>query len=132
MVNFHVVVGHCQHLQLPLHDDEEANLLQHLPAALSFIDDALSSGGRCLVHCQAGMSRSVSIVSAYMMKKGGMSDPQDALQVLHWEGGPIIAFLGQAVCMCAALWGGAQQCLATLVLGPAPGHTPHMAPSRAE
>ncbi|AEE74344.1 MAPK phosphatase 2 [Arabidopsis thaliana] len=38
----------------------------------SFIDQAIQSGGGVLVHCFMGMSRSVTIVVAYLMKKHGM------------------------------------------------------------
>lgn len=36
-------------------DDEDADLLQHLPACMTFIEAALAApGARLLVHCQAG------------------------------------------------------------------------------
>lgn len=42
-------------------DVEDANLLVHFDKALQFIRTALAAHGRVLVHCVAGMSRSVSV-----------------------------------------------------------------------
>jgi dual specificity phosphatase 12 len=42
------------------------NLLED---ALKYIDRVLSSGGSILVHCEVGVSRSIAIVAAYLMKK---------------------------------------------------------------
>ena len=45
-------LGGRPHLVIPLIDDEGDPLLPRLPAALSFIQEGLASGGRVLVHCQ--------------------------------------------------------------------------------
>jgi predicted protein tyrosine phosphatase len=63
----------CRHLKLPLNDEPSEDLLRHLPMAVGFIGGALSEGGRVLVHCFAGMSRSASVVIAYLMKARGFS-----------------------------------------------------------
>jgi protein-tyrosine phosphatase len=39
--------------------------------SLDFIHKALSSGGRILVHCSQGVSRSATLVIAYMMWRSG-------------------------------------------------------------
>lgn len=44
--------------------------------AVEFIDEALKSGGRCLVNCQMGVSRSSTCAISYMMIKGGMTAPE--------------------------------------------------------
>lgn len=44
--------------------------------AIEFIHDVVSSGGRILVHCHAGRSRSVCIVARYLMIKNNMTRHQ--------------------------------------------------------
>ena len=48
-------------------DDYEADLLNELPKAIIFINKALKEGGRLLVHCKLGVSRSSTVVLAYLM-----------------------------------------------------------------
>lgn len=52
-----------KYFKLPLHDKPGQDLFPYLKAASDFIDE----GERVLVHCGAGMSRSASIVIAYLM-----------------------------------------------------------------
>ncbi|KAG0287779.1 dual specificity phosphatase 12 [Linnemannia gamsii] len=58
---------------IPVPDMDETNLIKHLPSTYEFIHGALKSGRKVLVHCQAGASRSVTIVCAYLMKEKKMS-----------------------------------------------------------
>eukprot|EP00957_Ditylum_brightwellii_P156965 11946025-Ditylum_brightwellii.AAC.1 len=58
---------------LELKDDAEDNIQAEFEPCACFIDDAVEAGGRCLVHCQAGISRSATIVIAYLMCRRNMS-----------------------------------------------------------
>ncbi|WIA10001.1 hypothetical protein OEZ85_010213 [Tetradesmus obliquus] len=61
------------YLSLPVYDMVEQDIIACFPAAFEFIDRAIASGGVVLVHCQAGVSRSASIVIGYCMWKDGLS-----------------------------------------------------------
>ena len=65
-------------LQLPIHDVATFNIIRYLPQSVEFVDYALSGGGKVLVHCYAGVSRSATVVAAYLMAKRGMT-PHEAL-----------------------------------------------------
>lgn len=59
---------------VPLKDMETENLLDHLESCLQFIEEGRrASGGAVLVHCQAGISRSASVVTAYLMRTEKLS-----------------------------------------------------------
>ncbi|KAF9578200.1 hypothetical protein BGW38_006132, partial [Lunasporangiospora selenospora] len=51
----------------------QRNLQSEFPTAFEFIEHARSQGGKVLVHCQLGVSRSASLVIAYVMKSEGMT-----------------------------------------------------------
>ncbi|KAN0130133.1 hypothetical protein V8E53_012078 [Lactarius tabidus] len=53
--------------QIPLDDVEEADVLQHLIPAITFIQGELDKDRGLLVHCQAGTSRSATVAAAYIM-----------------------------------------------------------------
>ncbi|KAI0068524.1 phosphatases II [Artomyces pyxidatus] len=55
------------HLTIPVQDNEYEDLLIHLPAACRFIQTSLNGGGRVLVHCVMGISRSATVIAAYLM-----------------------------------------------------------------
>jgi dual specificity phosphatase 12 len=53
------------HLTIPVQDSEYDDILIHLSVACRFIQSALDSGGRVLVHCHMGISRSATVIAAY-------------------------------------------------------------------
>jgi len=62
-----------EYLEYEAHDDEEYDISQHFDSSYAFLDAMLSKLASkrrsVLVHCQAGLSRSASIVVAYLMRK---------------------------------------------------------------
>ena len=66
------VEGEIEQLVLELPDTTNAEINGHFESAQQFIDQAHKTGGRILVHCYAGISRSPTIVISYLMKFHGM------------------------------------------------------------
>ncbi|KAG5732046.1 ADP-ribosylation factor [Termitomyces sp. T112] len=56
-----------RHMRIPVEDVDYEDILIHLPSACQFIEEALRSGGNVLVHCVQGISRSATVVAAYLM-----------------------------------------------------------------
>ncbi len=63
-----------------------ANLKQHFQTCIKFIKDAIAEGGTVLVHCYAGVSRSTTIVIAYLMQEHGMAylDAMQHVRKCRW------------------------------------------------
>lgn len=61
--------GQFEYLVLDVEDNEEQNLIRLFPKAKAFIDNAISNGGRVLVHCNGGISLSPSFVIMYVMER---------------------------------------------------------------
>ncbi|XP_023223802.1 dual specificity protein phosphatase 10-like [Centruroides sculpturatus] len=53
--------------RLPASDNNNQNLKQYFQAAFEFIDEARMKNCNVLVHCQAGISRSATIIIGYLM-----------------------------------------------------------------
>ncbi|GJE99573.1 ual-specificity phosphatase domain-containing protein [Phanerochaete sordida] len=69
-------------LQISINDVESEDILRHLVVAITFIQAELDKGRGVLVHCLAGISRSTSMVAAYLMYSRGLS-PEDALTLIR-------------------------------------------------
>lgn len=86
-------------LRVGVFDDPEANLLDELPAALDFVAAALGEGGRVLVACEAGISRSVAVALAHVMREEGADASVEArlaeLRRIHPTAEPNEGFLEQ-------------------------------------
>ncbi|KAA0203911.1 hypothetical protein HAZT_HAZT006951 [Hyalella azteca] len=61
-----------KYLGLELLDIPSANISQFFEQGAQFIDDCLSSGGKVLVHCFMGISRSSTIAAAFLMLRRNM------------------------------------------------------------
>lgn len=70
-------------MQVRVEDLPFAELAGHLPSTTAFIRDALNSNpeARVLVHCAEGVSRSVSVVAAFLMAQYNWA-PLDAVQFI--------------------------------------------------
>jgi len=49
-------------------DAESSDIASHFEKAGRFVDEELRSGGRCLIHCAAGISRSATILISYLIR----------------------------------------------------------------
>lgn len=61
-----ILVGK-EYLCIDASDSPTQYLIQYFPQSIDFIHQARQSGGGVLVHCLAGVSRSVTITAAYIM-----------------------------------------------------------------
>ncbi|KAI0064030.1 phosphatases II [Artomyces pyxidatus] len=59
--------------RLPLTDCPTSTIASISEGAKVFIDTAKAGGGRVLVHCSAAISRSPTIVAAYLMQSEGLT-----------------------------------------------------------
>lgn len=74
----------CKHL--PCLDLPETDLLHYvLPVAIDFIEEAHAAKGCVLVHCNAGVSRSASVVIGYLMQRRDMRFEEAYNLVKSWR-----------------------------------------------
>ncbi|XP_042230674.1 dual specificity protein phosphatase 10-like [Homarus americanus] len=95
---YHENSGIC-YKTLPAMDSGHQNLRQYFDEAIHFIDEARQAGARVLVHCQAGVSRSPTIVIAYLMKHTRMTmvDSYKYVKSRRLIISPNLNFMGQLV-----------------------------------
>ncbi|KAF5345542.1 hypothetical protein D9758_012025 [Tetrapyrgos nigripes] len=70
------------YLVLDVEDNEEQNLIRLFPRAKAFIDEAISQGGKVLVHCNGGISLSPAFVVMFVMQHYALSW-EDALHMVQ-------------------------------------------------
>ncbi|XP_029880150.1 dual specificity protein phosphatase 22-A-like isoform X2 [Aquila chrysaetos chrysaetos] len=61
------VLEDMTYLCISASDSSSQNLLQHFKECIKFIHECRLGGGGCLVHCLAGVSRSTTVLVAYLM-----------------------------------------------------------------
>lgn len=61
------------YLNVPVRDVQSEDIKQYLPHTTQFIEDAVKSGGKVLIHCVCGVSRSATIVAAWLMSRDKQS-----------------------------------------------------------
>uniref|UniRef100_A0A8C8RMJ2 Dual specificity phosphatase 28 n=1 Tax=Pelusios castaneus TaxID=367368 RepID=A0A8C8RMJ2_9SAUR len=59
---------HVQSLRVPVFDDPSEDLYKYFEQCSNAIEDTVRSGGKCLVYCKNGRSRSAAICTASLMK----------------------------------------------------------------
>ncbi|KAM0791179.1 hypothetical protein ACM66B_005663 [Microbotryomycetes sp. NB124-2] len=59
--------------RVPVDDTDTTNIIQHFPQVCDFIAQARLDSQGVLVHCQAGISRSATLVAAYLMRDMGLT-----------------------------------------------------------
>jgi protein-tyrosine phosphatase len=68
-------------LHIPIDDTESSNISAYFEASNAFIDRHVRRNEKVLVHCFAGMSRSVTLLAAYIMWKHHVND-HEALRII--------------------------------------------------
>uniref|UniRef100_A0A8C4ZPF4 Serine/threonine/tyrosine-interacting protein n=1 Tax=Gadus morhua TaxID=8049 RepID=A0A8C4ZPF4_GADMO len=61
-----------RYLVLDIADNPVENIIRFFPMTKEFIDSSIDTGGKVLVHGNAGISRSAALVIAYLMETFGM------------------------------------------------------------
>ena len=64
-----------------LMDTESCKIEKHFDQSIDFINEALSGGGKILIHCFMGISRSASLLIAYLIRHRQMR-LEDALRLV--------------------------------------------------
>ena len=82
---------------VPVEDSAATKISKHFKATNQFIHAAAQAGGKVLVHCLAGVSRSATVVLAYLMKHGRRSlrEALDLLRASRARVNPNISFMAQ-------------------------------------
>ncbi|XP_044283813.1 dual specificity protein phosphatase 22-A-like isoform X2 [Varanus komodoensis] len=61
------VLEDMTYLCISASDSSNQNLMQHFKECIRFVHECRLHGGGCLIHCLAGVSRSTTILVAYLM-----------------------------------------------------------------
>ncbi|KAL8281189.1 hypothetical protein RQP46_006547 [Phenoliferia psychrophenolica] len=84
--------------RVPVDDTSSTNIIAHFPATIHFIRDCRArNAGGVLVHCQAGVSRSTTLVAAFLMAELGLDVEQavDKVRQVRSQVEPTEFFLHQ-------------------------------------
>lgn len=88
------------HVHLPMPDTPSSPLGDHFDAVADKIRDTAAGGGRTLVHCNAGASRSVALCIAYLLKHQGATllEAHRWLKACRPMARPNVGFWRQLIC----------------------------------
>ncbi|RKF54803.1 Tyrosine-protein phosphatase yvh1 [Golovinomyces cichoracearum] len=78
----------CKHLSIEVDDVEDENLIEYFEKSGAWIEEALrdenhGKPGVVLVHCAMGISRSATIILAYLLRRNTNYEVADALSILR-------------------------------------------------
>ncbi|KAK2142842.1 hypothetical protein LSH36_907g00004 [Paralvinella palmiformis] len=85
------------YMKIPINDHWSQNLAASFPEAIAFIDEAREKNCGVLVHCLAGISRSVTVTVAYLMYRRHLTlnDAYDVVKKCKPNISPNFNFMGQ-------------------------------------
>ncbi|KAI1720057.1 dual specificity phosphatase, catalytic domain-containing protein [Ditylenchus destructor] len=88
---------HFKYLALPALDCPTQDLRQYFDSAFAFMHEAVEKGGKVLVHCNAGISRSSTIAIAYIMKfeKKSLNAAFQQVKTVRTVARPNVGFMQQ-------------------------------------
>eukprot|EP01084_Bolivina_argentea_P121588 215474_1 len=86
-----------EYLQIDIEDAVTTEIIKHFEITNIFIDQALSSKQGVYVHCRAGISRSPSVIMAYLMWKNGIgvNEADKIVGKVHPDANPNSSFMRQ-------------------------------------
>ncbi|XP_029794404.1 dual specificity protein phosphatase 2 [Suricata suricatta] len=89
--------GLFRYKSIPVEDNQMVEISVWFQEAISFIDSVKHSGGRVLVHCQAGISRSATICLAYLIQshRVRLDEAFDFVKQRRGVISPNFSFMGQ-------------------------------------
>ena len=61
------------YLKVPVIDEPNADIAKHFNRAIDFIDESIKMNKSVLIHCVYGVSRSATLICAYLIKKKGLT-----------------------------------------------------------
>lgn len=70
-------VAGFRHLHIQIDDDDEEDIIKYFAVVNAFVDHARQQGGNVLIHCIAGISRSVTVAVAYLLRENGGRTKRD-------------------------------------------------------
>ncbi|KAG5278933.1 hypothetical protein AALO_G00104330 [Alosa alosa] len=93
----HPAKGQYDYKWIPVEDSHTADISSHFQEAFDFIDRVKQAGGKVLVHCEAGISRSPTICMAYLMRSRRLR-LEEAFDIIRQQRAiisPNFSFMGQ-------------------------------------
>ncbi|XP_058934494.1 dual specificity protein phosphatase 2 [Kogia breviceps] len=89
--------GLLRYKSIPVEDSQMVEISAWFQEAIGFIDSVKNSGGRVLVHCQAGISRSATICLAYLIQshRVRLDEAFDFVKQRRGVISPNFGFMGQ-------------------------------------